>query len=80
VWTAAETLGLAIGPGLLGLLLALAGYVSSTGDEVVSQSSTAVLTVRLGFSVVPAMLVLASLPVLTRYRLDPVATPEENAT
>jgi hypothetical protein len=26
------------------------------------------------------MLVLASLPVLTRYRLDPVATPEENAT
>ena len=32
----------------------------------------AVLAVRLGFSVVPALLVLASLPVLARYRLDPV--------
>jgi Na+/melibiose symporter-like transporter len=71
VWTAAETLGLAIGPGLLGLLLALAGYLSSTGDEVVGQSGTAVVAVRMGFSVVPALLVLASLPVLARYRLDP---------
>jgi Na+/melibiose symporter-like transporter len=70
VWTAAETLGLAIGPGLLGLLLAVAGYVSSTGDEVVAQSDGAVLAVRLGFSVVPALFVLASLPVLARYRLD----------
>lgn len=75
VWTAAETLGLAVGPGLLGALLALAGYVSSTGDEVVTQSSAAITTVRLGFSVLPALLVLASLPVLARYRLDPI--PEE---
>lgn len=72
VWTAAETLGLAVGPGLLGLLRAVAGYVPSTGDEVVAQSGTAVLAVRLGFSVVPALLVLASLPVLARYRLDAV--------
>nr|WP_239520513.1 MFS transporter [Blastococcus saxobsidens] len=77
VWTAAETLGLAIGPGLLGGLLAVAGYVSTTGDEVVAQSDPAVLAVRLGFSVVPAVLVLVSLPVLARYRLDPVPTPEE---
>ena len=35
------------------------------------------LAVRLGFSVVPALLVLASLPVLARYRLD--AVPEEAA-
>lgn len=72
VWTAAETLGLAVGPGLLGVLLAVAGYVSSTGDDVVAQSDPAVLAVRLGFSVVPALLVLLSLPVLARYRLDPV--------
>ncbi|TFV66411.1 UNVERIFIED_ORG: MFS transporter [Bacillus sp. AZ43] len=70
VWTAAETLGLAVGPGLLGLLLSVAGYVSSTGDEVVAQSDGAVLAVRLGFSVVPALFVLLSLPVLARYRLD----------
>jgi Na+/melibiose symporter-like transporter len=71
VWTAAETLGLAVGPALLGGLLALAGYVSSAGDEVVRQSATAVLAVRVGFTVVPALLVLVSLPVLARYRLDP---------
>jgi glycoside/pentoside/hexuronide:cation symporter, GPH family len=77
VWTAAEALGLAIGPGLLGGLLALAGYASSTGDEAVTQSDTAVLAVRLGFSVVPALFVLASLPVLARYRLAPV--PQETS-
>jgi len=76
VWTAAETLGLAIGPGVLGGLLALAGYVSSTGEEVVAQSDAAVLAVRLGFSVLPALLVLASLPVLARYRLDPAPAEE----
>src|SRR3712207_960997 len=74
VWTAAETLGLAVGPGLLGLLLAAAGYVSSTGNEVVAQADAAVLAVRLGFSLVPALFVLVSIPVLARYRLDPVET------
>jgi Na+/melibiose symporter-like transporter len=74
VWTAAETLGLAVGPGLLGLLLGVAGYVSSTGEDA-AQSGGAVLAVRLGFTVLPALLVLASLPVLARYRLDPVPAP-----
>ncbi|SDG71702.1 MFS transporter [Klenkia brasiliensis] len=72
VWTAAETLGLAIGPGLLGLLLSLAGYRSSTGDAV-AQTPAADTTVLLGFSLLPALLVLASLPVLARYRLAEAA-------
>jgi len=70
VWTAAETLGLAVGPGLLGLLLGVAGYVSSTGDEVVAQTSAAVTAVRLGFSVLPAVIVLAAVPIFARYRLE----------
>jgi Na+/melibiose symporter-like transporter len=69
VWTAAETLGLAVGPGLLGLLLGAAGYVSSTGDDV-AQTSAAVTGVRLGFSVLPALIVLAAVPVFARYRLE----------
>jgi glycoside/pentoside/hexuronide:cation symporter, GPH family len=73
VWTAAETMGLAVGPGLLGGLLALAGYVS--GGSEIPQPESAVTAIRLGFSVVPALLVLASLPVLTPYRLDPEETP-----
>ncbi len=71
VWTAAETLGLAIGPGLLGGLLALTGYRSSVGDAVVAQPAAADTTVLLGFSVLPALLVLASLPLIARYRLEP---------
>jgi glycoside/pentoside/hexuronide:cation symporter, GPH family len=78
VWTAAETLGLAVGPGLLGGLLGLAGYISSTGDPV-AQGSSAVLAVRLGFSVLPAVLVQASLPILARYRLDPLPLAAEEA-
>jgi GPH family glycoside/pentoside/hexuronide:cation symporter len=72
VWTAAETLGLAVGPGLLGLLLAVAGYVSSTGDDI-TQTSAAVTAVRLGFSIVPAGIVLAAVPVFARYRLEDAA-------
>jgi len=74
VWTAAETIGLAVGPGLLGGLLALAGYVS--GGSEIPQPDSAVTAIRLGFSLLPALLVLASLPVLARYRLDPEETAQ----
>lgn len=70
VWTAAETLGLAVGPGLLGGLLALAGYASSTGDEVVAQPASAVTAVLVGFSLVPALLVLVTLPLVLRLPPD----------
>ena len=78
VWTAAETLGLAVGPGLLGGLLALAGYASSTGDEVVRQPASAVTAVLVGFSVVPALLVLVTLPLVLRLPSDP-RIPERTA-
>lgn len=78
VWTAAETLGLAVGPGLLGGLLALAGYASSTGEEVVLQPASAVTAVLLGFSVVPALLVLVTLPLVLRLPTDP-RLPERTA-
>ncbi|KQS73318.1 MFS transporter [Modestobacter sp. Leaf380] len=71
VWTAAETLGLAVGPAVLGGLLSLAGYRSSVGDDVVTQTGAADTTVLLSFSVLPALLVLASLPFIARYRLEP---------
>ena len=80
VWTAAETLGLAVGPGLLGGLLALAGYVSSTGDEVVAQSGhRGPRRPARASASCPPLLVLASLPVLARYRLDPVPAEEPAA-
>lgn len=68
VWTAGETLGLALGPGLYAVVLALGGYVSSTSGDLV-QSDRAVSAIVLGFTVVPAVLIAASLVPLGRYRL-----------
>lgn len=72
VWTAGETLGLALGPGAFALVLALGDYRSSTTGGVV-QPDSAVLAVTLGFSLLPALLVLLSLGWLRRYRLDAAA-------
>ncbi|MDL5157896.1 MFS transporter [Actinomycetospora termitidis] len=65
LWTAGETLGLALGPGLYGLVLAAGGYVASTGGT--AQSPSALLAIALGFSVVPAVLVAVSLIPIRRY-------------
>lgn len=69
VWTAGETLGLALGPGVFALVLALGGYVSSTNDDAL-QPDSALTAITLGFSVLPAVLVLLSLLWLKRYSLN----------
>lgn len=68
VWTAGETLGLALGPSLFALVLALGGYRSSTDGSAV-QPDSALTAITVGFSVVPALLVVASLWWLRRYSL-----------
>jgi len=69
VWTAAETLGLALGPGLFGLVLSAGGYVSSV-DAAVTQPGSAVTAILIGFSLLPGVLVLAGLPLLRRSVLE----------
>jgi Na+/melibiose symporter-like transporter len=69
VWTAGETLGLALGPGVFALVLAIGGYQSSTTGDV-AQPDSAVTAIVLGFSVLPAVLTLVSLRWLVRYSLD----------
>ncbi|NUR48216.1 MAG: MFS transporter [Hamadaea sp.] len=66
-WTAGETAGLAVGPGLYALMLAVGGFLSSTFDEPVTQPGSAKTALLLGFTVVPALLMLASLPILRAY-------------
>jgi GPH family glycoside/pentoside/hexuronide:cation symporter len=68
VWTAGETLGLALGPGIYALMLQLFGYVSSSTGTSAAQDSTARLGVLLGFSLVPALLVAAATVLLRPYR------------
>jgi GPH family glycoside/pentoside/hexuronide:cation symporter len=69
VWTAGETLGLALGPGLFAVVLALGSYRSSDSGDVL-QPDSAVTAITLGFSLLPALLVLASLWWLRGYALD----------
>jgi len=57
LWTAGETLGLALGPMLYALILQVFGYVSSSTGEAAAQDDTARLGVLLGFTTVPALLV-----------------------
>lgn len=68
VWTAGETLGLALGPGLYALVLSVGGYVSTT-DRTVTQPDSALNAIVVGFSVIPAALIAVSLLSLRRYRL-----------
>ena len=68
VWTAIETLGLALGPAVFAAVLALGGYRSSTGGEV-TQPASALTAIAVGFSILPAALVLLSLLALQGYRL-----------
>lgn len=69
VWTAGETLGLALGPGVFALVLAIGGYRSSVDGDV-AQPDSAVTAIVLGFSLLPALLVALSLLWLRRYSLD----------
>lgn len=69
LWTAGETLGLALGPGLFGLILQLSGYLSTEEGESVVQPDSARLGILLGFSVLPALIVVVGLVFIRRYDL-----------
>ncbi|MFC7545067.1 MFS transporter [Plantactinospora sp. GCM10030261] len=67
LWTAGETFGLALGPGIYGLVLQVSGYVPSiTGGA--AQPDSARLGVLLGFTVLPALLVGGALLLMRNYR------------
>ncbi|MGO4103466.1 MFS transporter [Leifsonia sp. YAF41] len=69
VWTAGETTGMALGATALTVVLAASGYIVSAGNAAVTQPTSAVVGIVLSFSLVPAVLMLASLFTLARYRL-----------
>ncbi|MFI7603920.1 MFS transporter [Micromonospora sp. NPDC049366] len=71
LWTAGETFGLALGPGIFGLVLQLTGYVSSDTGVAAAQSDTARLGILLGFTALPALLVAVALVFLRPYDLTP---------
>lgn len=65
-----EKLAFAIGPGLIGLLLAAAGFAATTGGALTQQSDAAIYVLYAGMAVIPATLTLISFCVMLAYRLD----------
>jgi Na+/melibiose symporter-like transporter len=74
LWTASETGMFAVGPFLVGLVLASFGFVSSSGDGA-AQPASAVLGVALAMGPLPAALVIASTVAFHRYEDQPDAPP-----
>lgn len=70
VWTATEALGTAVGPYVYSTALALGGFVSSTAGESITQSSSAMSALLLGFTQVPAALMVVAIGFQIRCRLD----------
>jgi glycoside/pentoside/hexuronide:cation symporter, GPH family len=69
VWTAGETLGLALGPSIFGVVLELFHYVPSTTGTAAPQSALADTGVLLGFTLVPAVIVGLALVLMRGYTL-----------
>jgi Na+/melibiose symporter-like transporter len=83
VWTAGETLGLALGPAVYAGVLAAGGYLSSDAPAdwtTQYQPDGALTAIVLGFSILPAGLILASLISLSRYSLDADAVTSRDGT
>ena len=69
VWAAAETVAFALGPAIVGLILAATGFISSSGDETVTQPTSALTGIVVAFGAFPAVMLLLSLPTLFKYDL-----------
>ncbi|MFR9793555.1 MFS transporter [Streptomyces sp. MB22_4] len=70
LWTAAETLAMALGPALFALVLAVTGFRSSGAGEEVAQPPVARAGITAGTSLLPALLSLVALRLLRRYRRE----------
>ncbi len=69
VWTAGETVGLALGPFVVvSVVLGLSGYVAASDDESVRQPAAALDAITWSFSLVPAAAALASIAFAVAHR------------
>lgn len=68
-WTALQKVGIALGPFVIGWMLQLAGFQSSIDGTFPEQSESALLALRLGISVVPAVVFALTLIGIYRWPL-----------
>lgn len=69
VFTTVEKIAGAFGPFIVGIALEFSGLIAGASPQ--AQPDSAVLAVHISFSLVPAVLCLAAIPVLWRYKLGP---------
>jgi GPH family glycoside/pentoside/hexuronide:cation symporter len=69
VFTLVEKIAGALGPLVIGALLGAMGLVAGSGPDIV-QPDSALLAVKVGMSLIPALFCLAAIPFLMAYRLD----------
>ena len=69
IFTTVEKIAGALGPLIVGILLEARGFIE--GADIAAQPASALMAVKLGFSLVPALLCFAAIPVLLAYRLGP---------
>jgi Na+/melibiose symporter-like transporter len=74
VWTATEATGAAIGPYLYAGVLGIGGFISSTAGETVIQPQSALNALLIGFTVLPAFLMMMAAAFQRRYSLDASAS------
>lgn len=79
VWTATEAVGGAAGPYLYSGALAIGGFTATRVGEEVQQTAAAHAAVLYGFTLVPMMLMVVSLLLQRRYRVDAEAQHTEVA-
>ncbi|MFZ1669355.1 MAG: MFS transporter, partial [Candidatus Nanopelagicales bacterium] len=76
VWTATEATGTAFGPYIYAAVLGLGGFVAATADNPVTQSSSAETALLLGFTIVPAVMMVIAMLFQRRYKLEVAGQPE----
>lgn len=84
IWTAGEKTGMAFGALLSGSLLSWGGFIESAAGQTITQPDSALTAILIAFSIAPAGLMVASLPILKRYNLSEEAlrqlSPDFNAS
>lgn len=70
IYTLVEKLGYAIGAGVIGVVLAASGFISTVQGKLVAQPESATIALYAGASLIPAALILAGWLLMLRYPLD----------
>jgi GPH family glycoside/pentoside/hexuronide:cation symporter len=70
VYTIIEKVGYALGPGIIGVLLARAHYLPTLQGKLVTQPASAISALYAGSSLIPACFIVVSLVLMWLYPLD----------